>query len=314
MTEQLGFVGLGNMGFEMAQNLQKYLSSQGGKGLIYYNRTIKRGDPIKKLGGTPGTLDEVTEKCSIIFFMLANDQITESTIDKILENPGAKGKLLVDCSTVFPDTSVKLEEKITKAGAQFVSSPLFGLPPVAAAAKLIFIPAGPQELVDRIRPFLVPGMGKSVIYMGREVRKALVMKITGNAFNLGVTELISQVSAFGESQGLTMEEITEWAKQFIGPYGELYFSRNRDGKYLPPAGQKPMMTVPASMKDSNHALNLAKQSGSKLPIIEQFQESLKKAVDLRGENIDISGSYGYYRTLAGLDFENDVVKKRDGKM
>lgn len=304
-------IGLGNMGFEMALNLQKFLMSQD-QSILYYNRTIERGDPIKQLGGIPASLEQIAEKCSVVFLMLANDYVTKSIIDNILEYPDAKDILLVDCSTVHPDFSVEEEQKITKAGAQFVSCPVFGLPPVAAAARLIFIAAGPEELVDRLRPILVPAMGKKILYVGKQVRKALVMKLTGNIFNLTITDVIAQVCAFGESQGLTADEITEWAKEFIGPYGELYFSRARDGKYMPPDGEKPMLSVETAMKDAAYMVSLAKQSGAQLPALEQTQKDIYKAVDMKGDNLDLSGTYGYYRTLAGLDFENDFVKKRDG--
>jgi 3-hydroxyisobutyrate dehydrogenase-like beta-hydroxyacid dehydrogenase len=304
-------IGLGNMGFEMALNLQTFLSSQN-QNILYYNRTIERGQSIKNLGGVPASLTEIADKCSIVFFMLANDSVTKSTMAELLSHSGIKDSLLVDCSTVHPDFSVQEEKDVIKSGAQFVSCPVFGLPPVAAAARLIFVAGGPEHLVDRLRPILVPAMGRKVLYVGDQVRKALVMKLTGNSFNLGVTDLISQVCAFGESQGLHIDEITEWAKDFIGPYGELYFSRNRDGKYLPAEGQRPLLGVETAMKDCAYMLDLAKQSGSHMPTLELTKANIYKAVEMKGPNLDLSASYGYYRTLAGLDFENDFVKKRDG--
>lgn len=65
---QVGWIGLGSMGVGMAKNLQKYLSSVSAPSLMYTNRTISRGEPVKALGGIPvESVAEVTQKCDIIF-------------------------------------------------------------------------------------------------------------------------------------------------------------------------------------------------------------------------------------------------------
>lgn len=65
---QVGWVGLGSMGLGMAKNLQKYLKASSSPSLLYTNRTISRGEPVKELGGVPvETVSEVAKKSDIIF-------------------------------------------------------------------------------------------------------------------------------------------------------------------------------------------------------------------------------------------------------
>lgn len=56
------------MGIGMSKNLQKKLTAIGAPPLVYTNRTLSRGEPLKALGGVPvETVTEVARKSSIIF-------------------------------------------------------------------------------------------------------------------------------------------------------------------------------------------------------------------------------------------------------
>jgi 3-hydroxyisobutyrate dehydrogenase-like beta-hydroxyacid dehydrogenase len=71
MTEQVGFVGLGAMGIGMTPLLQTYLNKQNEKPLIFTNRSMEKGNAIVEMGAKPATLEQLIEKCTIIFFMVS---------------------------------------------------------------------------------------------------------------------------------------------------------------------------------------------------------------------------------------------------
>lgn len=50
---------------------------------------------------------------------------------------------------------------------------------MAAAGHLIFAMAGPSTATEKLRPFVVDVMGKSIIDMGEDVRKSSLLKISG---------------------------------------------------------------------------------------------------------------------------------------
>lgn len=72
---RLGWIGLGSMGLNMAQNLQRYLQSIGGPALIYTNRTISRGTELQAIGGIPkDSVAEVVENSQIVFSCVGSER------------------------------------------------------------------------------------------------------------------------------------------------------------------------------------------------------------------------------------------------
>lgn len=301
------------MGAAMASNLQKFLKENGGKSLLVWNRTASKAKPVEELGATVvADLPELVEKCQIVFFMLGSDAASKDAFDKI--KAVAKGKLIIDCSTVHPDTAADSENVLTASGAQFISSPVFGATPVAKAARLIFVPSGPKDQVDRALPYM-SSMSRTHMYLGTDVRKSLNMKITGNVFIVGLTELAAEVQVLGEKLGLGDEAMTKFAGEFAGPVVEMYFNKNSSGIYDPGPNGHPMFTVDGALKDSGHAVSLASDNGVKLATIEAARDHLHSAKQLKGHrsNLDVASVYGALRVESGLDFENKAVKERESK-
>jgi 3-hydroxyisobutyrate dehydrogenase-like beta-hydroxyacid dehydrogenase len=171
------------MGLPMATNLQKHLSSTGASNLIYFNRTISRGDPLKDIGARPASsATDLVDNSDIIFMSLSDDSALEKTLNAIIneeESGKLSGKLVVDTSTVHPDSSAKAETRIQEKGGQFIASPVFGASPVAAQGKLLWIIAGPNDSVDKITPYIEGVMGRGVIRVGEDVRASGKMKTAG---------------------------------------------------------------------------------------------------------------------------------------
>ena len=95
--------------------------------LILYNRTKKRADDLSETLGTYRTtvvdnISDAVKSADIIFVCVGDDAAVNSTVDVILEQD-VTGKLVVDCSTVHPDTTEALERRVTGKGAEFVGMP-----------------------------------------------------------------------------------------------------------------------------------------------------------------------------------------------
>lgn len=100
------------------------------KPLILYNRTKKRSDHLAASLGADktqvvDTVNVAVKSADIIFMCLGDDAAVNSTVDVILKED-VKGKLIVDASTVHPDTTNALEKRVTEKGAEFVGMPVFG--------------------------------------------------------------------------------------------------------------------------------------------------------------------------------------------
>jgi len=97
------------------------------KPLILYNRTKKRSDDLSSALGADKTkvvdsINDAVKSADIIFMCLGDDAAVNAAVSAILEQE-VVGKLIVDASTVHPDTTNALEKRLTAKGAEFVGMP-----------------------------------------------------------------------------------------------------------------------------------------------------------------------------------------------
>ncbi|TEA10414.1 putative oxidoreductase YfjR [Colletotrichum sidae] len=296
--------GLGSMGIGMALNLQNHLAANALPPLRYSNRTISRGDALKGAGGLP----ERDFETLLLKSSISNDDVLEGLVSKAVDTWSAallEGKIWVDTSTVHPETSARCAERLAKVGAAFISSPVFGASPVAAAGKLIFAMAGPAAALRRVRPYVINVMAKSIIDMGEDVRKASLLKISGNIFVIGFQELTAEAQVFAEKTGLGTQQMERFIADMYGPVLESYSKRMTSGAYAPPPDTPPGFSVALAAKDAGHALKLAEESGTTLPVLETALARMRAARGFAGDALDSSAVYGAARLEAGLSFWNE---------
>ncbi|KAF4446200.1 putative oxidoreductase yfjR [Fusarium austroafricanum] len=320
-SPQIGWIGLGSMGLPMATNLQKHLSSTGAPNLVYFNRTISRGDPLKDLGAQPAaTAKDLVTKSDIVFLSLSDDSVLESTLDSIIDTEVSHqitGKLIVDTSTVHPDSSAKAQARLNEKGAQFIASPVFGASPVAAQGKLLWIVAGPDDAVQKISPYLGGVMGRGVIRVGEDVTLSSKMKTAGNFITAGMMEVVAEAHVLAEKSGLGSKNLEALIEQQYGPLAFSMSQRLTTGAYMPARGDRPWSDLNLAMKDVGHGIALAEQSGTRMDVAEVAIKHLKEAKqfsDAEGRSLDSSSLYGIIRKEAGLPFETDLIKERDEKL
>ncbi|KAM0217417.1 hypothetical protein ACHAQD_007392 [Fusarium lateritium] len=319
-SPQIGWIGLGSMGLPMATNLQKHLSSKNALNLIYYNRTISRGDPLKALGAQPAsTAKDLVTKSDIIFLSLSDDSALKSTLDAIIDTDSSgqlSKKLIVDTSTVHPDSSAKAQARLNEQCAQFIASPVFGASPVAAQGRLLWIVAGPDDAVEKISPYIEGVMGRGIIRVGEDVRLSSKMKTTGNFITAGMMEVVAEAHVLAEKSGLGSKNLEALIDQQYGPLALSMSQRLTTGAYMPARGDRPWSDLNLAIKDVGHGIALAEQSGSRLEVAEVAIKHLKDAKqfsDAEERPLDSSSMYGILRKEAGLSFETDLVKQRDEK-
>lgn len=171
------------MGLGMATNLQKHLSqTPNAPPLTYHNRTMSRGEPLQQLGASPSaSISNLVAASDIIFICVSDDTALAQTVDALVSADGdaLQGKIVVDSSTVHPDSSVAAHDRLVAKGAQFIAAPVFGASPVAAAGQLLYILAGPNAAIEAISPYLVGVMARGSIRLGEDVRQASLLKTAG---------------------------------------------------------------------------------------------------------------------------------------
>lgn len=201
-----------------------------------YNRSKQRAvDLSAKLA--PGktevaeSIEAGVSKADIIIMCLTNDQAVTETVDVIVKAE-LKGKLIVDCSTINPDTTEAVAKSITSKGAEFVACPVFGAPPMADAGLLVPVPAGPKAAVDKIKPYLEGVTSRAIIDLSDEpYHKAATLKLLGNSFIYNMIEQIAEGHVLAEKSGLGTESLHKFIEAMMpGPY-TAYSNRMLSGDY-----------------------------------------------------------------------------------
>lgn len=188
---KLGFLGLGIMGYPMAEHL---LSA--GHEVALWSHTRRKADELAQKGkGTAcATPREVAEKADCIFLCVGDTKMSEQVLvgpDGVLE--GTKpGQIVADCSTVSPSSSRAIGEQFRAKGAQFLDAPCTGSKPGATNGTLTFMVGGDQQAFESIRPYF-EAMGKQLFYCGgpgmglhAKLTQNLVLCNIMQAFNEGL--------------------------------------------------------------------------------------------------------------------------------
>ena len=159
-----GFIGLGNMGQGMADNLLK-----NGADLVVYTRTRAKVDAMVAKGADGADSPaEVAQRCDIVMACLDSVETTRDIFmgpDGLSEN-ARPGAVLVDHGTVDLSTSRECAAAAKKAGAHFLDAPISGGPLKAADGTMSIMVGGDDAAFETARPFFEM-MGANVRHMGQ---------------------------------------------------------------------------------------------------------------------------------------------------
>ncbi|KAF7715984.1 Uncharacterized protein PECH_004591 [Penicillium ucsense] len=306
------WIGLGNIGRGMSSNIAK-------KGpqtkLILYNRTSSRAvTHAENIGSNNVTvaqsLSEAVAASDLIFACVGDDTAIEAIAEEILSDKNAdlSGKTFVDCSTVHPDTSRRLEASFTARGAGFVACPVFGAPNMADAGQMIVVPAGKQASIAKATPFFEGVTAKATIDLSDgsgadvDVSRASTFKVLGNSFILNTIGVLAESLTAADATGLGTGPFRQWLELFNpGPFVK-YADRMISGDYY--QREEPLFAVDLARKDLRHAASLAKEGGQRMRNGEVMDGLLQGVKAEKGEKGDVAAVYGAARKAAGLNFEN----------
>jgi len=161
---QLGFLGLGIMGYPMAQQLLK----AGHEVALWTHSAAKARDLAKEGKGTAcATPKEVAQKADYIFYCVGDSAMDKSVAlgaDGLLAGI-RPGSITADCSTISPMASREIHAAFSAKGAHFLDAPCTGSKAGAEGAKLTFMIGGEKTAFDRMTPYFEI-MGKRLYHCG----------------------------------------------------------------------------------------------------------------------------------------------------
>ena len=214
---KVGFIGIGVMGAPMALNILK-----GGHQLTVFDRSQEAVDKLVQAGAkAAATAREVGAASDIVVTMLPEPQHVEEVV---LGQDGVAaglrpGGIVIDMSTIDPQTSVRVGDVLRSRGMELVDSPVGKTSEHAATGTLTLMVGGNKEAIERAMPVL-KCMGTDTFLCGGP-GTGHAMKITNNLLATTIMMANTEALAIGIKSGLTLELMQEvmrttmaWNQQF----------------------------------------------------------------------------------------------------
>lgn len=208
----IAFIGLGHMGLPMARNLLK-----AGFALRVFDLLQSAVDSLAAEGATPAaSAAEAVTGAGVVVSMLPASRHVEGLYlgDNGLMAQIAPGSLVLECSTIAPESARKVHAAASACGIAMLDAPVSGGTAGAAAGTLTFMVGGDAAVLERARPVL-SAMGKNLFHAGPD-GAGQVAKVCNN--QLLAVQMIgtAEALALGVANGLDAATLAEIMRQSSG--------------------------------------------------------------------------------------------------
>ena len=200
--DEVGFVGLGNMGRPMAANLVK-----SGRHVVVHDAagTQARAPEGAKLAASNAAL---AGRVEVIHLCVPDGRASESIGREIAGVAGRRTRLVVDHSTIGTSAAVRVHALLAEHGIEYVDAPISGGVSGAVNATLSIMYSGSGETFETLRPAF-ESMAGNVFRVGRGPGQGQAMKVLNNFLSGTAMAATAEAVAFGVRQGLDMKMILE---------------------------------------------------------------------------------------------------------
>lgn len=265
---RLGFVGLGIMGHGMAANL-----INDGHQITVWNRTASKADDLE--ANLVATARDVGPASDIVFVCVSDTPDVEEVVfgDFGVIHGMTDGDLLVDHSTISPSATKGFSTQAAELGIEWVDAPVSGGSEGAVNGTLAVMAGGPDEALDRARPFM-EAYSKSIVHVGEESGSGQMAKAVNQVLVVVNQLAASEALLLAEGAGLDLNRTLSAVEG--GAAGSWMLS-NR-GPQMIERDWRPGFTIDLQQKDLRLVLEAADELGIPLPgvaLVFQLYRSLQ---------------------------------------
>ena len=251
--EKVGLVGCGRMGKCMLKGMQ-----EGGFSVVAYDKFPAAAQGAKEMGAeiveTPA---ELAKACSVIIMSLPGP----AQLDEVICGEGGlmegltSDHVVVDTSTVSPDTTRTNAQRVAEVGAAYLDCPILGRP--SAAGKWLLPTGGNEDALKKVEPVLLTFASKAVFVGGPGSGNAL--KLLNQMMFTCINAISSEVMAICDHVGIDKAVFyNAVASSSAGTVSGLFKEVGRC--IVDEAYESPAFTVDLLIKDTKLALQMAKDA------------------------------------------------------
>ena len=281
-SETIGFVGVGRMGANMARRLRDVGYSITS---IYDTNRAVAESLAKELGAAaPTSVAEVSRSAQVIFTVVTDDAAMRAIY---FGEPGlfsdAAGKLFINCPTISPAVHIEVTKRGAELGAAVVEAPMASSMTHAREGKLYMMIAGSQTDCKRAEPIL-KDLTVSLRYIGGPGKAAELKALVNMVMNINTAGL-AEALGLADALGLDLKMVTEVFAQ-AGANSRVL---ETDGPDMLDREHSTFFAAAHAAKDSGIALELAREEGLHLPLLEASKAQYDEMVRFGLGELDKSG-------------------------
>ena len=291
---EIGFVGVGNMGWPMAACLVR----AGFTVHVNDSRREVANNFVQQIGGdAPDTLRALAAKSDVVITMLPTSVIVDHVLTKGDDNlmAGMKpGTVVIEMSSGVPSVTQELAEGVMALGSQMIDAPVSGGVPRAKTGELAIMVGGDSAIIDSVMPVL-SAMGTSVLRTGvvgsGQAMKALNNLVSAGGFMIGIEALL-----IGQRFGLDPAVMVDVLNAATGmnnstqkKFKQFVLSRKFDAGF----------TMGLLAKDLSIALQVGRETDTPAPLSALTKELVASALAMFGSDADHTEMAKLSEKLAG---------------
>jgi 3-hydroxyisobutyrate dehydrogenase len=279
----IGFVGVGRMGANMARRL----AERGFHVTAVYD--VNRGAATSLANelrcAACQQLSDATAEADAIITVVSDDaamrQIFARSGDSLLVN--ARGKLFINCATITPAVHIEVEQLVHGASGQSLEACMASSITQAREGTLYLMCGGTKEAFAKAEPIL-KGLGKTVRYIGKAGEAAKVKALVNMVMNINTAGLAEGLG-LGDALGLDLTTL----RAVFSETGAASRVLQTDGEDMQNREHSVFFSAAHAAKDSGIALNLANNLGLDLPLARATKQQYDAMVEQGLGELDKSG-------------------------
>jgi 3-hydroxyisobutyrate dehydrogenase-like beta-hydroxyacid dehydrogenase len=254
---KLGLVGVGYMGRPIAQRLL-----ESGFRLSAYDRHRTKAEELIRYGGTVAeSVAKLSSSCDVVLSCLATDEAVLNVYkgaDGVFAN-ALRGSLVIDLSTVNPQTSRELSRLGSERGVHVLDVTMSGSTPVAEQGALTLFGGGDQGCFTAAES-IFKVIARRHFYLGPNGSGATMKLVVNSLLGIGM-QAIAEALVLGEKAGLDRNRLLGVLSEtaVVAPAHVVKLEKAMKSDYSP---QFPLRLM---NKDFGLILNLAAAVGAQMP-------------------------------------------------
>jgi 3-hydroxyisobutyrate dehydrogenase len=302
-AHKLGWIGIGRMGYAMAERLAK-----AGCDISVWNRTRAKAEPLAKAGAK--VVDHLTDLagCDIVFTMVSAGKDVKEVLFGAngIASKGQAPKIVVDSTSISLDESAEIRAKLGGMGVKLLAAPVSGNAKVIKAGKLTVVASGPRDAFDAVAPYLA-AIGQGASYVG-DGELSRIAKICHNVMLGVVTQSLAEITVLAEKAGMQRHAFLDFLNKSV--MGSMFT------RYKTPAlvnlDFHVTFTPELLRKDMDLGLAAGRQFGVPMPVTSIARDLVQTLIGNGYTDRDFSTLLLLQAKASGIELKPERVEVGDG--